>query len=43
VRPGVSTAELDAAVEGFIRLHRATPTFKGYGGFPGSICSSRNE
>ncbi len=43
VRPGVSTAEIDAAVESFIRLHHATPTFKGYGGFPGSVCSSRNE
>lgn len=43
VRPGISTAEIDAAVESFIRLHRATPTFKGYGGFPGSICSSVNE
>ncbi|WP_278591542.1 type I methionyl aminopeptidase [Olsenella uli] len=43
VRPGVSTREIDAAVEGFIRLHGATPTFKGYGGFPGSVCSSVNE
>ena len=43
VRPGISTAEIDAAVEGFIRLHRGIPTFKGYGGFPGSICSSVNE
>ncbi len=43
VRPGVSTAEIDAAVESFIRLHHATPTFKGYGGFPGSVCASRNE
>lgn len=43
VRPGATTAEIDAAVEGFIRLHRGVPTFKGYGGFPGSICTSRNE
>ncbi|RVU97514.1 type I methionyl aminopeptidase [Coriobacteriales bacterium OH1046] len=43
VRPGATTAEIDAAVEGFIRLHRGVPTFKGYGGFPGSICASRNE
>nr|WP_314784512.1 type I methionyl aminopeptidase [Olsenella uli] len=43
VRPGVSTREIDAAVEGFIRLHGAIPTFKGYGGFPGSVCSSVNE
>ena len=43
VRPGVSTKEIDQVVEGFIRLHGAVPTFKGYGGFPGSICSSVNE
>ena len=42
-KPGVTTKEIDAAVESFIRLHGATPTFKGYGGFPGSICSSINE
>lgn len=43
VRPGVSTLEIDKAVEGFIRLHGGTPTFKGYSGFPGSICASPNE
>lgn len=43
VKPGVTTQEIDSAVEGFIRLHGATPTFKGYGGFPASICSSVNE
>lgn len=43
VRPGVSTKEIDNAVESFIRLHGAVPTFKGYGGFPGSICASVNE
>ncbi len=42
-KPGVSTKEIDGAVEGFIRLHGGTPTFKGYGGFPGSVCSSLNE
>ncbi|SEH51601.1 MULTISPECIES: type I methionyl aminopeptidase [Atopobiaceae] len=42
-RPGVSTAEIDAAVERFIRLHDAKPGFKGYGGFPGSLCASVNE
>lgn len=41
--PGTSTAELDRAVEGFIRMRGATPTFKGYGGFPASLCSSVNE
>ncbi len=40
VRPGVSTGELDEAVERFIRSRGATPTFKGYRGFPGSICAS---
>ena len=43
VRPGVSTLDIDSAVESFIRLHGAVPTFKGYGGFPGSVCSSVNE
>jgi methionyl aminopeptidase len=43
IRPGVSTAELDEAAERFIRSRGATPTFKGYRGFPGSICASPNE
>jgi methionyl aminopeptidase len=42
IRPGVSTAELDTAAERFIRARGATPTFKGYRGFPGSICASPN-
>jgi methionyl aminopeptidase len=42
VRPGVSTAELDKLAERFIRAQGATPTFKGYRGFPGSICASPN-
>jgi methionyl aminopeptidase len=42
VRPGVSTAELDRAAERHIRSRGATPTFKGYRGFPGSICASPN-
>ncbi len=40
VRPGITTGELDALAERFIRSQGATPTFKGYRGFPGSICSS---
>ncbi len=40
IRPGVSTGELDKLAERFIRSHGATPTFKGYRGFPGSICAS---
>src|SRR5450759_4839171 len=43
IRPGVSTAELDKAAERFIRSRGATPTFKGYRGFPGSICASPNS
>jgi methionyl aminopeptidase len=43
VRPGVTTAELDEAAERFIRSQGATPAFKGYHGFPGSICVSPNE
>ena len=43
IRPGVSTAELDAAAERFIRSQGAVPTFKGYRGFPGSICASPNS
>jgi methionine aminopeptidase, type I len=43
VRPGVTTAELDAAAEKFIRSQGAEPAFKGYRGFPGSICSSPNS
>jgi methionyl aminopeptidase len=42
-RPGVTTAELDQAAERFIRSQGATPSFKGYRGFPGSICASPNS
>jgi methionyl aminopeptidase len=42
-RPGVTTAELDQAAEKFIRSQGATPAFKGYRGFPGSICASPNS
>jgi methionyl aminopeptidase len=43
VRPGVSTASLDRLAESFIREHGARPAFKGYRGFPASICSSINN
>jgi methionyl aminopeptidase len=43
VRPGVTTGELDAAAERFIRSQGAQPAFKGYRGFPGSICTSPNS
>src|SRR3954462_8924378 len=42
-RPGVTTGELDEAAEKFIRSHGAEPAFKGYRGFPGSICASPNS
>jgi len=42
-RPGVTTADLDLAAERFIASQGATPTFKGYHGFPGSICASPNS
>jgi methionyl aminopeptidase len=42
-RAGVSTAELDEAAEKFIRSQGAEPAFKGYRGFPGSICASPNS
>ena len=43
VEPGVSTADLDVVAEAFIRERKATPSFKGYRGFPASICASLNE
>lgn len=43
VRPGVTTEELDALAETIIRDHGARPAFKGYRGFPASICPSVNE
>ena len=42
-RPGVTTADLDEAAEKFITSQGAVPSFKGYRGFPGSICSSPNS
>lgn len=42
-RPGVTTGELDAAAEKFIRSQDSVPAFKGYRGFPGSICVSPNS
>ena len=43
IRAGVSTAELDEAAEAFIRSQGAVPAFKGYHGFPASICASPNS
>lgn len=42
-RAGVTTEELDAAAEKFIHSQGAEPAFKGYRGFPGSICASPNS
>ena len=42
-RPGVTTAELDQTAEKYIRSQGAIPAFKGYRGFPGSICASPNH
>ncbi|MCW0214066.1 MAG: type I methionyl aminopeptidase [Pseudonocardia sp.] len=42
-KPGVSTAELDALAEQIIRDAGGVPSFKGYHGFPGSICASVND
>jgi len=43
IKPGVSTYHLDQLAEKFINNLGATPSFKGYHGFPGSICASINE
>jgi methionyl aminopeptidase len=43
VKPGVSTLELDEKAEKLIRDNNAVPAFKGYHGFPGTICASVNE
>jgi methionyl aminopeptidase len=43
IRPGVTTQELDRAAEKYILSQGATPAFKGYRGFPGSICASPND
>ena len=43
VRPGITTGELDAIAEEHIRSNDAVPSFKGYRGFPRSICASVNE
>ena len=43
IRPGVTTGELDRLAEEFIRSQGGVPTFKGYRGFPASICTSPND
>lgn len=43
IEPGVKTSYLDKIAEGFILDHGAVPGFKGYGGFPGTLCISVND
>jgi methionyl aminopeptidase len=43
IKPGITTRELDQMAYRFIRKNRARPSFKGYRGFPASICASVNE
>ena len=43
IRPGVTTLELDQLAEDFIKKNGATASFKGYRGYPNSICTSINE
>lgn len=43
IAPGVTTLQLDKIAEEYIRDHGAIPLFKGYNGFPGSLCISVNE
>lgn len=43
IREGVTTLELDTLAEEFIRSHGAVPGFKGYGGFPATLCTSVND
>lgn len=43
VVPGVTTQALDSAAEAFIRAHGATPAYKGYLGFPATICVAPNS
>ena len=43
IRPGISTKEIDTKIRRYIEKCGATPSFLGYGGFPGSACISINE
>ncbi|MBS4959957.1 MAG: type I methionyl aminopeptidase [Clostridiales bacterium] len=43
IKPGITTRELDHIAEDYIRSQGAIPSFKGYSGFPASICTSVNE
>lgn len=43
VKPGVTTSEIDGEVESFLESRGAKPAFKGYRGFPATVCTSINE
>ena len=43
IRPGITTLYLDKIAESFIRDNGAVPAFKGYGGFPNTLCTSVND
>ncbi|STO06829.1 MULTISPECIES: type I methionyl aminopeptidase [Exiguobacterium] len=43
IKPGITTLDLDRIAEDYIRSQGATPSFKGYNGFTGSVCASVNE
>jgi len=43
LQPGITTAELDAVAEDYIRSHGGVPTFKGYRGYPAATCLSPND
>src|ERR1700722_3069245 len=43
IRPGISTKELDQFAEDYTAAHHARPAFKGYRGYPGSVCTSINQ
>jgi len=43
IQPGITTLYLDRIAEEFIRSHGAEPAFKGYGGFPNTLCTSVND
>ena len=43
IKPGITTLELDKLAEEYILSRGATPSFKGYDGFPGTVCASINN
>ncbi|HYH05391.1 MAG TPA: M24 family metallopeptidase, partial [Bacillota bacterium] len=43
IRPGITTRELDRRAEELTRKYKAIPAFKGYNGFPASLCTSVND